>query len=608
MGYLRSLKNIFTHIDSRTVYLYSFIIGIITGLITVLFYKALIFITHYNFEVLANFSVLQPGSGYEPSVLSGETRRLVFFILPVVGGFIAGLIVRFWAPEAGGTGTELFLDAFHNKSGSIRKRTAPAKALATLATIGFGGSGGKEGPMAQIGAGLGSLFGKFIKMGARARRTLLLAGTAGGLGAIFRAPLGGALTAVEVLYKEDFESDALVPCIISSVTSYTVFCSFIGFSHLFEIHVSAFHSPVELIFYAILGVLCSLGGYLYVKVFHGIRDHVFAKLPLKQPYLATFGGFLVGCVGLFYPQAIGEGFGFLQQAINGDLGADWLFATRLFAILALLKIVTTTFTIQSGGSGGIFGPSLFIGGMLGGLVGTVSNHFYPELVPEVTPFIVVGMASFFAGVANASIAALVIVTELTGGYELLPPLMLVAVISLILSSKWSIYKNQVQNKFFSKAHVWDMNPFVLKQSRISSIFESQYKRRDVIKNYDTLQEIQELSAKSGTMDYIIENNEKEIVGVFSFKDKSGTEGELENLKGIVIAEELITRKLFYVTEDDSLYDALQYLVNSDFDKVPVVRKKDSKLLLLGYITYKDILGFYHKMGLQRMAPPEITQQ
>ncbi len=435
------IKDFFLAINTRTIYFYSFVTGLLIGLLTILFYKVLIFLLQFNFQAV----------GQSP------LGHLALLILPIVGGLLTGLITYYWAPEAAGTGTELFLDTFHNKEGVMRRRSPWAKALASLCTLSTGGSAGKEGPTAQIGAGIGSTIGRLLKMGARAQRTLLLAGAAGGLGAIFRAPLGGALTAIEVLYKEDFESDALVPCIISSVTAYTVFSSVVGFGHIFNLEIESFHSPVELLFYIVLGFLCSGVGWLFVKFFHGMHDYVFARLPLWKPLIPAFGGLLVGCVIFFFPEVIGDGFGILQDSIDGEFGGNWVTATRLFAFFALLKIVTTTFTVQSGGSGGVFGPSLFIGGMLGGLVGTLSHHFFPEHVTSVAPFIVVGMASFFAGVANASIAALVMVSELTGGYELLPPLMVVSVIALIFSRKWSIYRNQVKNKFFSRAHLWDMN-------------------------------------------------------------------------------------------------------------------------------------------------------
>jgi chloride channel protein, CIC family len=590
---MKFLKDFFLQINPRTIYLYSFFTGIFTGLLAVLFYKLLHFFTHFNFEVLANTPLIKAG-GELPSyiMIDGDPQRIFYFILPIIGGLLVGLITHYWAPEAAGTGTELFLDTFHNKSGAMRRRAPWAKLLASLCTLSTGGSAGKEGPTAQIGAGIGALFGRLTKMGARAQRTLLLAGAAGGLGAIFRAPLGGALTAVEVLYKEDFESDALVPCVISSVTAYTVFSSFIGFHHIFNFGVQAFHSPIELVFYIPLGLLCSGIGYLFVKIFHTMKDHFFEKLPLKKPLIPAFGGLLVGCVGFFHPEAIGEGFGFIQLALDGNLESHWIAACRIFALMALLKIFTTSFTIQSGGSGGIFGPSLFIGGMLGGFVGTLSHHFYPQFVPEIGPFIIVGMASFFAGVANASIAALVIVCELTGGYELLPPLMVVTVTSLIFSRNWSIYMNQVKNKFFSRAHLWDMNPGTLKEMSVQATFEKGFHTKALVKDSDTLKSIENLSNQLHETDFIVESDLGELLGIISFRDFYYDYKEMHDLEECTVAKDLISRKIFYIGPHDTLYNALQKLIDTDFDKIPVAELIGDKLMLQGYIQYQDILRFY----------------
>ena len=586
------LKSLFFTVNTHVVYLYSFLTGILAGLLAVFFNKALHFFTNFNFEILARIPIPGDGGVLPTAVTSGDPRRFFYLLLPTVGGFLTGLIIHYWAPEASGTGTEQFLDAFHNKAGLMRKRSPWTKAIASICTLSTGGSAGKEGPTAQIGAGIGNLFGRVFKMGARAQRTLLLAGTAGGLGAIFRAPLGGALTAVEILYKEDFESDALIPCIISSVTAYTIFSSFLGFGHIFHLQADAFHSPVELLFYIALGLVCSGVGFLFVRIFNGVRDNFFTKLPLWKPLIPALGGLMVGCIGFFHPQVIGEGFSVIQEAIDGNFGENWVGACRLFAFFALLKIVTTTFTVQSGGSGGVFGPSLFIGGMLGGLVGTLSHHFFPEHVPSVAPFIVVGMASFFAGVANASIAALVMVSELTGGYELLPPLMVVSVIALIFSRKFSIYKNQVKNKFYSKSHLWDMNPGTLKSITIKETFEKTYHHKTVIQQSTTLKEMKAIGNKLHETDFIVVNGVNELVGVLSFRDFYYDREEIAHIENITVAKDLISRSLFYVKSDDSLYYALQHLIDNDFDKIPVIDIIEGKKLLLGYIQYRDILQFY----------------
>jgi len=595
----KNLKGLFFRVDSRTIYLYSFFIGLVTGGVAILFNRAIHFLSHLFFDRLAQFPL-----DSSPSIFTGFTFSLkdpyylLVLILPALGGLLVGICSHFFGPEAAGTGIDRMLDSFHNKGGQVRRRTSFVKFLTSTLTLSTGGSAGKEGPMALIGAGIGSLYSRIIRMGPRARRTLLLAGSAGGLGAIFRTPLGGAITTVEVLYKEDFETDALLPCIISSVTAYTIYCSALGFGHHLKFRGTIFSSPIELLFYIGLGLFCSLAGYFFIWVFRQSREKFFLKIPINKILRPAIGGLFIGIIGLLMPKAIGEGHGVLQGVIDGNYPQYWLTAALFLLALALLKMLATSITIQSGGSGGVLIPTLFIGAMLGGFYGTLCHQFFPEIVPSVTPYIVVGMAAFFSSVTNASLGALVMVTEITGGYELLPPLMTVAAITLITTHRWSLYKNQVKNKFSSEAHLWDMNPRNLKHANIRLAFGDKFHTRAIIRNNLSLREIEKFTQETQQSDLIVENDQGKLVGLFSLRDLYPEEEDLIHSKDILIAEDLITRPLYYVTLENSLYDAIKFLTDSDFDKVPVVRKKDKEPELLGYLRHQDILQYYYRMGLK----------
>lgn len=589
------LRRLLTDINPRTIYLYSVVIGILSGLGALVFNELLHMATEITMHGWAQIVLPEPlGEMSAPPVpAAGPPRRWVLFLLPVVGGLISGLLVKTFAPEAQGTGTDGYIDAFHNKAGSMRGRVPLVKSLATLSTLASGGSAGKEGPIAQIGAGIGSALGRSLKMGARARRTMMVAGAAGGLGAIFRAPLGGALTAVEVLYKEDIETDALTPAILSSVTAYTVFCSVKGFDHVFEYVGESFHTPIQLLFYAALGLVCSGAGYVYVNFLHGSKRLFFDRLPINKYLVPPLGGLLVGTVGLAYPQAMGQGFGYVQQLILGQ-PIDGIKATVGFlATLAVFKIVTTSFTISSGGSGGVFAPSLFIGALLGGCVGTLSQQFFPDLVPDVAPFVVVGMGAFFAGVANAPIASLVMVCELTGAYELLPPLMVVAIVALVTSRRWSIYTTQVDNKFSTKAHLWEMNPNFLRQVTIGSAMHGEYGRSAIISPDLPLGAIETLASETGETDLILQNAHGELTGLLSLNDLGDRE-DLEHLGSLVLADDLVNRRTVFLRPDDNLIRALEFFGEREFDKLPIVESVNGRDRLLGHVSYRDIIGFYQR--------------
>jgi CIC family chloride channel protein len=587
-------RGIFGNVNTRTIYLYSILIGLLAGLGALAFDELLSRVAHLTMVTWAQLDVPRPhGDASEFAGPVGATRRWLLVVLPILGGLVSGLLVKTFAPEAEGTGTDGYIDAFHNKGGVMRGRVPLIKSLATLATLATGGSAGKEGPTAQIGAGIGSALGRFIKMGARARRTLMVAGAAAGLGAIFRAPLGGALTAVEVLYKEDLETDALTPAVLASVTAYTIFCSIRGFSHVFEFQYDIFHEPFELLLYAVLGLVCSGAGYLYIRFLHGSKHLFFDRLPVNRYLVPPIGGLLVGGIGYFYPAAMGQGLGYVQQLILGEPVGGLQATVGVLATLAILKIATTSFTISSGGSGGVFAPSLFIGAMLGGCIGTLGNELFPEMVPRVGPYVVVGMGAFFAGVANAPIASLMMVCELTGAYELLPPLMVVATIALVTSRRWSIYTTQVDNKFFSRAHLWEMNPNVLKRMTVGEMTHGIYDQSAIVSNDMPLHQLEMRSRELGESDLVLRNAHGDLAGLVSMDDL-GERQDLDDLGTFVLAHDLVNRRSVSLRPSDNLISALEVFGDREFDKIPIVDSHAGGQRLLGHIRYSDILDFYKR--------------
>ena len=463
---LKELQKSFTVKGPKKLYLYSFIVGIVSGFAALGFSYLLSLAEEFTLNHLARLNLGEDG---ETLGTQENFNPLIFFFIPVTGLFLSGLMVQFFDKRSRGAGTDAMIHAFHEEEGRVKKRTPIIKMAATICTLAGAGSAGKEGPMAQIGASLGSILARFLKVGPRAARSLFIAGAAGALGAIFQAPLGAAITAVEVLYREDFESDCLIPSIIASISGYYIFTSFSGFETVFHIKTLSFSGWQELFFYLILGFVCYPIGYIYIRVYDAIGNF-FSDLNIPISMKALLGGCLVSLIGLISWESIGSGFGFLQKLMNNqDLSLNSTLQTLLppqegigFLLIYLLgiiflKIFATSFTIGSGASGGVFGPSIFIGGVLGAIVGHLSHHFFPDIVVSPIPYIVVGMAGFFAGVANAPIGSVIMVCELTGGYQLLAPLLIVAVLSIILSSKLSIYKEQKLNKFRSPAHWWDIS-------------------------------------------------------------------------------------------------------------------------------------------------------
>lgn len=584
------------------IYIYSLVVGAVSGVGAIIFTYFLELAGFVFIEKLAGFRQVQPDGEvhFSFSFLEAPTyseHLWLLLLLPALGGLVSGWLVYRFAPEASGHGTDAMIDAFHNGKGVIRPVVPIVKAVATILTLGSGGSAGKEGPVAQIGAGLGSWLATLLKLSHAQRRILLLAGTAGGLGAIFRVPLGGAITSVEILYREDFESDALIPCVISSIVAYSIYTIAFGSASIFSIPEVKLSSFYELGIYLFLGVLCVLVGIFYVKVFYGMRDRFFRKLALPPYIVVAFGGLLVGVVGFVDPRAMGAGLGVIQGAIYGNIGLSAML------LLVFLKIIATSCTISSGGSGGVFGPSLFIGGMLGGCVGLVGQHFFPDIVQEPGAYVIVGMAAFFAGVANAPLGALIMVTEMSGGYDLLPPLMLVCAFALIFARNFSIYKNQVQNKFHSPAHIKDVTVNVLQNLRVSDVFDRlQNTSEAVVSNSLSYFSLSALSKKLGHMHFVVVDEAEKLRGLISLEDLDLPEDDF--LRNLVLIEDMVVDSVQPIEAKEDLHEALQKLLDSDYDKLPVVRRdEEGEQVFLGYMMYQDLMRVYYE-EVQKMEAEE----
>ncbi|MGY8825071.1 MAG: chloride channel protein [Candidatus Latescibacterota bacterium] len=584
------------------IYIYSLIVGAVSGVGAIIFTYFLELAGFVFVEKLAGFRQVRPDGEVHLnfSFLEAPTypeHLWVLLLLPALGALLSGWLVYRFAPEAEGHGTDAMIDAFHNGKGVIRPIVPLVKAVATILTLGSGGSAGKEGPVAQIGAGLGSWLASLLKLTHAQRRILLLAGTAGGLGAIFRAPLGGAITSVEILYREDFESDALIPCVISSIVAYSIYTLAFGSASIFSIPELKLSSSYELGLYVLLGVVCVVVGILYVKVFYGMRDRFFKKLSLPPYLVVALGGLLVGVVGLLDPRAMGAGLGVIQEAIYGHIGLSSML------LLVLLKILATSFTISSGGSGGVFGPSLFIGGMLGGCVGLVGQHFFPDIVQEPGAYVIVGMAAFFAGVANAPLGALIMVTEMSGGYHLLPPLMLVCAFALIFARNFSIYKNQVQNKFHSPAHIKDVTVNVLQNLRVNDVFDRlQNTSEAIVSNGLSYFSLSALSKKLGHVHFVVVDEAENLRGLISLEDLDLPEDDF--LRNLVLIEDMVVDSVQPIDVTEDLHEALQKLLDCGYDKLPVVRREEEgEEVFLGYMMYQDLMRVYHQ-EVQKMEAEE----
>ena len=518
-------------------------------------------------------------------VLPQGWRWWLFPLIPAVGGLISGIVVYQWAPEAAGHGTDGMVKAYHHRQGAVRPVVPLVKVFASAITIGSGGSAGREGPIAQIGSGFASWLSGLLKLPTGERRSLLLAGAAGGIGSIFCAPLGGSLFAVEVLYRnEELETEALIPCVISSLVGYSVFTSLTGQYGVFTTEGFVFRDPRELLTYSILGVICAIVGIAYVHLFYGSRDHFFNRLAIPLPLVPCLGGLMVGLLALARPEVLSGGYGVIEMAFSGDL------TVRLMLVLVVAKILATCCTVSSGGSGGVFGPSLFIGAMLGGAVGQIlDNSFVSSWVVDPRTFALVGMVGFFSGIAKTPIASLILITEMSQSYGLLVPMMLVSTITFLLTSSVTLYEEQTASRSDSPAHMGDYLVDVLAGLRVGQVTLNRSVK--TIPAGTTLREMLPMVVASPQALFPVVSGDGQVFGFLSLNDIRGVLFE-EQMRDLVIAADIADIEHIVVEPQEDLHGVLRKLTETHTDEVPVVDPETN--VFQGMLTRRDLLNLYNR--------------
>lgn len=566
--------------------LVGFVLGIVAGLGAIALYLAVAFFTALFLESGTGYVPPLPGSFYVG--LSYEVIIEKPWMIPVItglGGLLVGIITSRFSPESEGHGTDAVIDAYHHKGGNIRGRVPLVKGIASAITLGSGGSGGTEGPAGQIAAGFGSLIGKLFKLDEDERRIAVAAGLGAGIGSIFKVPLGGAVFSAEVFYRRDFEIRALIPGLVASVTGYTVFGFVFGWERLFNIpfDLVRYTRPESLALYALVGLISAGVSVAYVKTFYAISDY-FSKIRIRKYLKPAIGGVLVGLIGMFFPQILGTSYGWLQIAIYKDYA---LLPLYIIGLVIIFKILATSLTIGSGGSAGVFGPSMVIGGLLGAFIGTVVHLLGLFAWVDVASVIIVSMVSFFGATAKTPISSIIMGSELTGGYALLAPMMLATFIAYIMSGQHnSIFRNQVINRYDSPAHKREYQRPILRDLYVKDILRKPFTKLSPDHSID--EALQTMNRDKTKIGLVVDENDR-LLGVvnrpkfFEFPE--------EYRKSIKL-DSVMIRDPFFAYGTDSLHDALVRLSSNELQEMPVITKEDNRVL--GIITITDLVKLYDK--------------
>lgn len=507
-------------------------------------------------------------------------------LVPAGGGLLVGVLVHFGASEAKGHGVPEVMTALALKEGRIRKRVALVKILASALCIGSGGSTGREGPMVQIGSSIGSAVGQLARVPLLKQKTLVGCGAAAGIAATFNAPIAGVLFALEVLIG-DFGLAAFSPVVLSSVTATVISRHHFGDIPFFVLPDYKMASLWEFGLYPFLGVAAGLAAVAFIVILYKAED-VFEALPLPDWLKPALGGLMLGVLLQWFPQAFGVGYGAMNLALKDNM-AGWLMLG-----LVGVKIMATSMSIGSGGSGGIFAPSLFIGAMTGGAFGALAGYLFPGITASPGVYALVGMGAVVAGTTHAPITAILIIFEMTGEYEVILPMMITCILSTIVAStlkRGSIYTIKLLRKGVDISQGMEQN--ILRALKVEQFMAPE--TFTVSGSMPLCEVIETFKTRDASYLHVTDGGGR-LTGIISFRDIRSLLDE-ECPRTLIIAADVATTNLVTLFPADTLFSALRRFGRWGVSQLPVVDPATGKLL--GALREKDLLSAYDKAVVRR---------
>ena len=564
----QKLTDRFQPTETAIVLMTSIVVGISTG------FGAVAFIWLIDQFKWLFFGIIQSG-------LSLWLGSLAIILIPALGGLVAGPLINRFAREAKGHGVPEVMQAIALRGGRIRPQVVIIKALASAACLGSGGSAGREGPIVQIGAALGSVTGQVFRLSDDRIRNLVACGAAGGIAAVFNAPIAGTIFAMEVILGE-FATAYFGNVVICAVTASIVSHRFLGDNLTFEVPAYTMVSPWEVLSYALLGLLAALVAWLFVTSLYWFED-LFDGFHFANSLKPAGGGLMLGCLAYFLPYVMGSGLEHVEEAINGNM------ALPLMAVLIFGKILATDFTLGSGNSGGVFAPSLFIGAMLGGTFGSLVHGVFPAVTAEPGAYALVGMAALFAAATHASITAIIIVFEMSGDYGLILPLMFATVIATLVSERLrreNIYTLKLVRRGIQ-----------IKGGRDVDVMQGVQVREAMVPQLETvpyslnLTELMTEFSRLNRRGLPVVDENGDLYGIVSVQD---VEKALD--RGVSVTtttvKEISTTDLLVAYPDETIADVLPRIGTRDVGRLPVVSRENPKQLI-GTIRRSDLLRAYN---------------
>ena len=564
-------------------------IGLGAGLMTIVF-RSLVDAVH---------ALIFDGGGSLLGLDQGGWRLLLLPLLPLVGMVLLIPLSLLFPGEVNGYGLPAFLRKVNLENGIIRARSIAIKIIATALTIGTGNSAGVEGPIAQIGGAIGSQAGQLFRVSGSRLKVFIAAGAAGGIAGMFNAPIAGIFFAAEIVLLGTYEISSFAALVIASAMATVVTRGWYGEMSVFTIpQYAVVNYLVEIPLYCLLAIFIGLAAVLFIRVFYAVRDR-YRAIDIHPQLKPLTGALLIGGIGIFFPQVMGDGYDYMENILHGQ-GIAWVMLA-----LVLLKILATSITLGSGGAGGVFAPSLFIGAVLGGAFGSITHRLMPDLTAGSGAYATVGIGAFLAAATHAPMTAIFLLFEMTGNYQIIIPIMITSIIGTVVASKFC--EDSIDTVDFSREGI--------------NIHEG---RETVI-----LKSLKVGAAISDEVDFISEDaNIKELLQIFSIGrgfyfpviDATGKMTgivSLQDVKNILHREEkeriaykvggICNRNIIMLTPDDSLFAAMQLFDIKGIDEIPVVESLDERWVV-GMLKRRDVLDLYKREVLRRGISAKVGSQ
>ena len=563
--------------NTRMVFIASFI-GIMAGLANICFRTVLEFVHH---------TIFVPGYAYASQ---GGWYILLLPLVPISGMILLIPLAILFPGEIYGYGFTKFLRKVNIRGGSMKFRKNILKIISCSLTIGTGNSAGVEGPIAQVGGALGSLFGKIFRISADRMKVFTAAGCAAGVAAMFNAPIAGVFFAAEIVLLGTYEIASFSVLVISSAMATVISRSYYGEHPAFPIPEFHLINPMaEIPLYLILGLLMGVIAVLHISIFYKVRDR-FSALKINEHLKPIIGAFIIGVLAMFFPQVMGDGYHYIKQVLAGD-SVLWVMALLIF-----LKIFATAVTLGAGGSGGVFAPALFIGAVIGGAYGTLVHYLFPTVTASSGAYAAVGLGAFLAATTHAPLTAIFLLFEMTGDHLIIIPIMLTSIIGTVVAAK--LNKDSIDTVDFTREGI-DIHEgretAVMKSIKVGRIITEDVDLISENANADQLLKIFSLAKDSFYFPVIDETGK--MTGVVSLQDVKTVLHD-EKLRRHATVGSVCARNVIFLTPDDNLYTAMTLFDRRGFEEIPVVESAEEKWVV-GMLKRRDVIAAYNHEVLKK---------